>query len=78
MVIKKKILSLGHWKIVLVKEINSRVALLDNIGKCVFLSFCCIVDRQKHQDDVFCVAAAHKLLSMIASLEKRSKMMPFE
>jgi uridine kinase len=26
--------------------------------------FCCIVDIQNHQDDDFCVAAAHTLLSM--------------
>jgi hypothetical protein len=37
MVIKKKTLNLGYWKIIVVKEINSRVVLLDDIGKCLFL-----------------------------------------
>jgi hypothetical protein len=63
MVIKKKTLNLGYWKIIVVKEINSRVVLLDDIGKCCFF-FCCIVDIQNHKDDDFCVAATHTLLSM--------------
>jgi hypothetical protein len=31
MVIKKKNLNIGHWKIIVVKEINSRVVLFDDI-----------------------------------------------